>query len=190
MVRTKAMTGMSHSKRMLRAVSAIAAVYLASILCAGKAKESSTGSGKPIAVKGTWVECNTTTDSRADGDNQLLTVATSEKFTGTLNGTCEATERSVVHKDGTGSFSGSGTFSGEINGKAGTAIVTQSGTIDGKGLITAHWVIDQGTDDLARIDGQGTFEGKRIQPGTAECSDSNSQSQRSGTYVGTVRFAP
>ena len=118
----------------------------------------------------------------------MLTAAVTAKFSGLLNGTCEAAERETVHKDGTQSFSGSGTFSGQVNGRSGTAIFTYSGALDATGRMTAHWVLDKGTDDLARIDGLGTFEGKQVHPAPNECGDSESQSAWGGAYTGTVQF--
>ncbi len=70
----------------------------------------------------------------------------------------------------------------------GTAIFTYSGALDTSGRMTAHWVLDKGTDDLARIDGQGTFEGKQVHPAPNDCGDSESQSAWSGAYSGTIQF--
>lgn len=135
-----------------------------------------------------WAGCKSITESRQDGDNQLVNAAVTETFRGMLSGTCEAAERQTLRKDGSQSFSGSGTFTGQVNGRSGTAILTYSGALDTKGKMTAHWVLDKGTDDLARIDGQGTFEGKQTHPAPNECSDAESQSAWSGTYSGTVQF--
>jgi hypothetical protein len=140
------------------------------------------------APKREWIACKSITDSRQEGDNQMITATVTEKFSGMLNGTCEAAERETVRKDGSQSFSGSGTFSGQVNGRSGTAIFTYSGALDANGKMTANWVLDKGTDDLARIDGQGTLEGKQARPAPNECADSESQSAWSGTYSGTVRF--
>jgi hypothetical protein len=64
---------------------------------AGKADSRSSSSGNSVAAKGEWLDCNTVSESRQEGDNQLITAAITEKFTGTLNGTYEGTERNVVH---------------------------------------------------------------------------------------------
>ena len=135
-----------------------------------------------------WTACKSATESRHEGDNEMITASVTENFKGLMNGTCDASERQVIHKDGTQTFSGSGTFSGQVNGKSGTAILTYSGALDAKGRLTGNWVLDKGTDDLARIDGQGTLEGKQVQPAPNECADSDSQSAWSGTYAGTVQF--
>jgi hypothetical protein len=166
---------------------AIAATLVAvSATHAGEPKGRSRSSGNLIAVKGEWVDCNTIMESRQDGDDQLIILTISEKFTGTLNGTFEGTERNVVHKDGSASFNSSGLFTGEVNGRSGTAVMTYSGTLDAKGAAVAHWVLDKGTDDLARIDGQGTFQGKQLRFAPAGCTES--QSAFSGAYSGRVQF--
>ena len=153
-----------------------------------------TSVGKSFGVKGDWVECHTVTDSRDEGENKLLSVTITEQLTGTLSGTCEATVRNVIHKDGTATFSGSGTFGGQISGRAGTAIITYSGTVDRNGIAVANWVLDKGTDDLARIDGQGTFHGKQAAgdalPPELNCRDrGRMQSVWAGTYDGTLQFS-
>jgi hypothetical protein len=156
---------------------------------AGKPNTGWSSSGNSVTAKGEWVDCNTISESRPDGENQLITVAITEKLTGTLNGSYEGTERNVVHKNGSASFNGSGTFSGEANGRSGTAVMTYSGTVDPKGHAVAHWVLDQGTDGLARFDGQGTFEGKQLKPAPAGCTDRKAQSAFSGTYTGSLLFS-
>ena len=152
---------------------------------AGKPKGSP---GNAVAVHGEWTDCNTMTESRPDGDNQVIMVAITEKFTGTLNGTYEGTERNVAHKDGSAIFNGSGVFTGEVNGRSGTAIMTYSGTVDVKGFGIAHWVLDHGTDELAGVDGLGTFTSKQMQSPPAGCTDTKTQSAFTGTYTGTVQF--
>jgi len=168
---------------------AIAAAFFAvSVTDAGEPKGSSKSSGASMAVKGDWVGCNTIMESRQAGDDQLIMVTIDKKFTGTLNGIYDGTERKVVHKDKSASFNGSGLFTGDVNGRRGTAVMTCSGTVDAKGAAVAHWVLDKGTDNLARIDGQGTFQGKQLRPAPAGCTDPTSQSAFGGTYSGRVQF--
>jgi hypothetical protein len=175
--------------RLLTGLVLVATLFASPLSHGGKAKGQSSRSGGSQTAKGDWVDCNTVSEVRQDGDNQLITVAITEKFTGTLNGSYEGIERNVVRKDGSGSFNGSGTFSGEVNGRSGTAVMTYSGTVDAKGAATAHWVLDQGTDALARLDGQGTFEGRQLKPAPAGCTNPKSQSAFSGTYTGSLQFS-
>lgn len=181
--------GLPHPVRAIALTAAVvAAVSAASLLAKAKVAAADPSS---IAVKGDWIDCNTTTQSRADVENQLIMVAIREKFTGTLNGTFEGSERNVVHKDGAGTFDGSGVFSGQINSRSGTAIMTYSGTVNSKGEAVAHWVLDHGTEDLARIDGHGTFEGKQLKTPPADLNcNGDAQSAFSGTYAGTVMLPP
>jgi hypothetical protein len=67
--------------------------------------------------------------------------------------------------------------------------MTYSGRVDSKGHAVAHWVLDQGTEGLARFDGQGTFEGQQLKPAPVGCTDPKSQSAFSGTYTGDLQFS-
>ena len=155
---------------------------------AGKSKPSAATNANAIPVKGEWIDCNTVIDSKEEEDHQLITVGIAEKFSGAFNGSYEGTERNVVRRDGSGTFKGSGVFTGQLSGRSGTAVMTYSGTVDKDGAAVAHWVLDQGTDELARVDGQGTFEGKQIDQRPEGCSDAKTQSAFAGTYTGTVQF--
>lgn len=165
------------------AAGGMAALLAASALSADK------GVATSVPVKGEWIDCNTVTDSKEEGERRVITVAIAEKFSGTLEGTYDGTEQNLVRPDGSGTFKGSGVFRGEINGREGTAVMTYSGTVDKDGHAVAHWVLDQGTDDLARVDGQGTFEGKQIERRPEGCTDAKTQSAFAGTYSGTVHFS-
>ena len=167
---------------------AVAFVPQAGQLQAEKTKPSVNGPGSS-GLTGNWTSCETVTDSRQDGDNQLTTVTLMQKFEGAVNGTCEGTEKEVVRKDGSRTFSGSGLFTGKINGRSGTVLMTHTGTITGEGVSVADWVLDHGTDELSRIDGHGKSEGKRAEAG-GDCSDSATQSAWSGKYTGDVEFGP
>jgi hypothetical protein len=168
----------------------VALVLLSSADAQKPARKAPAAAGKVVFANGDWVDCNTVTESKQDGDDQLITVAITETFTGTLKGSYEGTERNVTHKDGSGTFHGSGVFTGEVNGRAGTAVMTYSGTVDAKGAAVAHWVLDQGTDGLARLDGQGTFEGRQLKPPPQGCSDPQRESAFGGTYKGGLQFSP
>ena len=165
-----------------------AAIVVLPGIRAAKPKMNDAAPKSAVAVQGEWIDCNTVTESKEKGDHQLITVAIAEKFSGTLNGTYEGTEQNDVRPDGSGTFKGSGVFTGNVSERAGTAVMTYSGTIDKDGHAVAHWVLDQGTDALARIDGQGTFEGRQTEQRPSGCADAESQSAFAGTYKGTVQF--
>jgi hypothetical protein len=168
----------------MRQAAAVGLAAIALTVNAGSPKSSSVST----PVKGEWVDCNTITENKQEGDDQLITVTISQRFTGDLTGSFEGIERNVVHKDRSGSFRGSGTFNGEINKHSGTAVMTYSGVVDSKGIAVAHWVLDQGTDDLRKVDGHGTFEGKELKSASPGCTDLTSQSGWGGTYNGTVEL--
>ena len=181
-----------HQNRKLIAVIALFAlafIVVAALPAMRAAKPDAAPKGA-VAVQGDWIDCNTVTETKDKGDHQLITVAIAEKFTGALSGTYEGTEQNDVRPDGSGTFKGSGVFTGEITGRAGTAVMTYSGTLDKDGHAVAHWVLDQGTDALARIDGQGTFEGRQTEQRPDGCGNTESQSAFAGTYKGTVQFPP
>jgi hypothetical protein len=186
------MSSISVSKRKHRgAMFALTALTTAGLIAfaAGSGKPKSDASNsQSLAVKGAWIDCNTVSETKQDGDKQLITILITEKFSGTLNGSYEGIERNIVHQDGSGTFHGSGTFNGEINAHSGTAVMTYSGTVDAKGVAHANWVLDQGTDGLVRIDGRGTFEGKETKQRPPDCNDPKSQSAWSGSYTGTVEL--
>ena len=174
-------------RRALKVV--LAACALVAVLCASTSGQRGKALTASLPVKGEWIGCNTVSDSKEEGDQRVATLTTSKKFNGTVDGTYDGTERSAVRGDGSGSFKSSGVFTGEVNGRAGTAVLTYSGTIDKEGRAVAHWVLDQGTDDLARVDGHGTFEGKLVERGLEGCPNNRTQSALAGSYSGTVNFS-
>ena len=137
----------------------------------------------PGAANGDWDDCNVITQVRQAGPNLFLTVLITENFTGTFDGSYEGFERDVIYADGTATFHGSGTFTGTVLGRAGTAIMSYEGTAFTP-TATANWVVDQGTGDLATLHGHGTFQGIETGP-TGACDDTFA-----GSYTGQIQFAP
>jgi Protein of unknown function (DUF3224) len=119
---------------------------------------------------------------------------------GTFEGGGPATERDVIHPNGTVSIQASGVFSGTVNGRSGTCVFSLVASLTPNGDVT-HWVVDQGTGDLAGLHGQGTTQGDAIEhglgcpvsgfdcsvcpPATGTCDDSFDL-----TYTGQIDFAP
>ncbi len=168
---------------------ALAGVTLTLIVAVGRADKGNAADGSHATLKGGWTSCETVTDSKQDGDNQLTTVTLAQKFEGAVDGTCDGSEREVVRKDGSRTFSGSGTFTGKINGRSGTVVLTHTGTVTKEGVTVADWILDHGTEELARIDGHGKSEGKRSDK-SPDCGDATSQTAWSGKYVGEIEFGP
>jgi hypothetical protein len=106
------------------------------------------------------------------------------------------TERDVIHPNGTVTGQASGVFSGTVNGQSGTCVFSLEVNVDRAN----HWVVDQGTGDLAGLSGQGTFPNDIehgpgcpgsgfdcvvCPPATGTCDDSFTLD-----YTGQIQFAP
>lgn len=168
---------------------ALAGVALLLIVAVGRADKGNAPAGSHATLKGSWTSCETVTDSKQDGDNQLTTVTLTQKFEGAVDGNCEGSEREVVRKDGSRTFSGSGVFTGKINGRSGTVVLTHTGTVTSEGVTVADWILDHGTEELALIDGHGKSEGKKSGK-SPDCTDVTVQTAWSGKYVGEIQFGP
>jgi hypothetical protein len=140
--------------------------------------------GKPAPANGTWNDCNIITSATYDGPNAVYSINITENFAGTLNGSYVGTERDVVYPDGSATFHGSGVFTGTINGKTGTFVMTYAGIAPPGGPGYAYWVGGRGTGGLAGIHGFGTFQGSETGP-AGICDDTFA-----GTYTGQLQFAP
>ena len=109
------------------------------------------------------------------GPNLIVTWTSTNVLSGTFSGTLVEEQRFVVSADG--SFTGTevSTFTGTVNGVAGTD--TSVGVFAGDDTsFHGHFVILSGTGDLANLHGQGTTEG--------------SSATGAGTYSGQVLFSP
>ncbi len=91
----------------------------------------------PTAASGTWDDCNTNPRMREVGPNLIVTVHIIESYSGTLHGTYIGTERDVVYADGTATFTGSGTFSGMVDGLSGTGRMRYEGAVGTSGVMPA-----------------------------------------------------
>src|SRR5205085_1438072 len=69
-------------------------------------------------------------------------------------------ETSIVHADNTSSFSGKSTCICTVSGKSGTLKWSYTGTQAADGSFQGQFFDLQGTGDLARLHGQGGFQGK------------------------------
>ena len=99
------------------------------------------------------------------GPNTIITLSeTICSHDGTFEGGGVATERDVIHPNGTVTGQATGVFSGTVNGRSGTCVFSLEVSITRNGDVT-HWVVDQGTGDLAGLHGQGTFQGDAIEHG-------------------------
>jgi len=155
---------------------------------------------QPIPASGNSTDCEHVISVQSSGPNTIITLSETGCFHGTFVGTWVGTERDVIHPNGTVTIQASGVFSGRVNGRSGTCVISSAVSLTLNGDVT-HWVVDQGTGDLAGLHGQGTFPFDAIEhgpgcpgsgfdctdcpPATGTCDDSFTL-----FYTGQIDFAP
>ena len=155
---------------------------------------------QPIPATFNSTDCEHVISVQTVGRNTIITLEETACFHGTFEGTWVGTERDVIHPNGTVTLQSSGVFSGTVNGRSGTCVVSALATLT-RNHDVAHWVVDQGTGDLAGLHGQGTTLGDAIEhgpgcpvsgfdctdcpPATGTCDDSFTVN-----YTGQIDFAP
>ncbi len=112
---------------------------------------------QPIPVSGSSTDCEHVISVQTVGQNTIITLEITTCFHGTFEGTAVGTERDVIHPNGTVSIQGSGVFSGTVNERSGTMVLSYQVAITRNGGVS-HWVVDQGTGDLAGLHGHGTTQ--------------------------------
>ena len=118
-----------------------------------------------------------TSISQADG-NTIITAIETQTLSGFLTGTRIATGVEIIHPDGTFSAHDSGTFTGTVNGRSGSVVITGSGTGTGASC-SGQFVVEQGTAGLAGLHAQGMFQPTVTGPTTV-----------TGTYSLQYHFDP
>jgi len=121
--------------------------------------------GPPIPVTGYSIDCERVISVQTVGPNTIIILSETACFHGTFEGTWVGTERDVIHPNGTVTIQASGVFSGTVNERSGTCVISSAVSLTRNGDVT-HWVADQGTGDLAGLSGQGTFQGDAIEHGS------------------------
>jgi hypothetical protein len=134
---------------------------------------------KPMPATGnmTVTSFSFTVVKTANG-NTFIDFVNTEAMSGTFAGTSASVIRVIVHPSGDFNVVHMMTFTGTVDGRSGTMIIK----FEGKGTgfaygapVSAQWVIQKGTGDLATIHGTGTFEGNAL---------------IGGTYSGQIHFSP
>jgi hypothetical protein len=153
---------------------------------------------RPLPASGSTTDCEHVISQQIVGSNTVTILEITACFHGTFDGTWVGTERDVFRADGTGTVQGNGFFSGTVNGQFGTMVFSYHVTISRNGEVS-HWVVDQGTGDLAGLHGQGTtqqvsengpgcpgsgFDCTDCPPATGTCDDSFDLN-----YIGQIDFA-
>ncbi|HEY0755138.1 MAG TPA: DUF3224 domain-containing protein [Ktedonobacteraceae bacterium] len=138
-----------------------------------QAHASVTASAQPFAAQGTFTIAKvTTTDSHPDGTNQIANSMQQLVFSGSIIGSTEQQETSVIHADKTTTFSGTSRCVCTVAGKSGVLTWSYSGASAADGSFQGQFFDIQGTGDLAKLQGKGTFQGQ-VSNGTyvAQLSD-------------------
>jgi hypothetical protein len=155
---------------------------------------------QPVPATINSTDCEHVISVQTVGPTTIITLSETACFHGTFEGTWVGTERDVIHPNGTVSLQASGVFSGTVNERSGTCVTSAEASLTRNGDVT-HWVVDQGTGDLAGLHGQGTTQGDAIEhgpgcpvrgfdctdcpPATGTCDDSFDVN-----YTGQIDFAP
>jgi hypothetical protein len=156
---------------------------------------------QPIPADSTSTDCEHVISVQTAGPNTIITLSETACVHGTFEGTLVNIERDVIHPDGTVTLQSSGVFSGTVNGRSGTCVLSAAVSLTRNGDVT-HWVADQGTGDLAGLHGQGTGQGDAIEHGpgcpgsgfecVAHCPPPTGPCEDSFTIhlIGQIDFAP
>ena len=100
--------------------------------------------------------------TRSAGPNTIITDTLGSVLSGTFSGTSVLQERYVLRADGSFIERAVETFTGTVNGVAGTATFVDVITGDLTSSFHGSFVVVSGTGGLANLRGQGTFEGSSI----------------------------
>src|SRR6266852_1374687 len=112
---------------------------------------------QPVPATFNSTDCEHVISVQSSGPNTIITTSGTGCFHGTFEGTSVGTERDVIHPNGTLTGQASGVFSGTVNGRSGTCVFSLEVSLTPNGDVV-HWVVGQGTGDLAGLSGQGTFQ--------------------------------
>lgn len=116
-----------------------------------------------FTAKGTsTIVSDTTTSSHQDGQNTINSITEQVVSYGDITGSVTNEETSIVHPDQTTSFSGTSTCTCTLNGKSGTLMWSFSGTSAANGSFQGRFFDVRGTGDLAKLHGQGVFQGQGL----------------------------
>jgi hypothetical protein len=114
-----------------------------------------------FTAKGTFtIVSRTTTSVRQDGQNKIYSYTQQEVEDGDITGSFTVVETSIVHADNTANFSGTSTCTCTVDGKSGTLIYSYTGTSTANGSFQGQDFDGHGTGGLAKLHGQGTFQGQ------------------------------
>src|SRR2546426_4812238 len=106
----------------------------------------------PASATGSFTATVTVTSIRQADGNTIITAIETQTLSGFLTGTRIANGVEIVHADGTFDAHDTGTFTGTVNGRSETAIITGRSTGTGAAC-TGQFVGEQGTPRVAGTHG-------------------------------------
>jgi len=122
---------------------------------------SSSATSQNLTAKGTFTILSRTNISvRQDGQNKIYSYTQQEVDYGDITGLITVEETSIVHPDNTANFYGNSTCTCTVDGKSGTLFYSYRGTSTANGSYQGQTFDGYGTGDLAKLHGQGTFQGQ------------------------------
>lgn len=165
--------GKESTMKALKAVCAALPVLASLLLLPAGAGASVLSSGS-----GSFTTTGQVISVRQAGGNTIVTATEIQTLTGALTGTRIAVGIEIFHPDGSFTAHDSGTFTGTVDGRAGSLII--SGASSGTGTTGDGQIVgDRGTGGLAGLHLQGTFQPVITSSTTAE-----------GTYSVQFHFGP
>ncbi len=122
---------------------------------------TASGALQNFTAKGTFtILKRTTTNIRQDGPNKIYSLTQQEVDSGDVSGSYTVEETLILHPDNTGNFSGTSTCTCTVAGKSGILMWSYTGTSTANGSFQGQDFDVHGTGDLAKLHGQGTFQGQ------------------------------
>jgi Protein of unknown function (DUF3224) len=144
----------------------------------------------PVPAHGYSNDCESLISIQQAGPNTIIVLSITATFTGTFDGTWVGTERDLIHGGGAVMVHGSGVFTGSVNVngsvRSGTMTFSYVVTFPPNGREVTHWVVEQGTGDLAGISGQGTTPSDEEIGPTVDCPWDTFVVE----YDGQIHFGP
>lgn len=135
----------------------------AAALATTTAHASANAAVQHFTAKGTaTILSNTTTSVRQDGQNRIYSLTVQDVSYGDITGSFTSEETSILHPDNAANFSGSSTCTCTVAGKSGTLMWSFSGTSTANGSFQGQFFDIHGTGDLAKLHGQGEFQGQGL----------------------------
>ena len=127
------------------------------------ATASASAAVQHFTTKGTFtILSRTTTSVRQDGQNRIYSYTLQEVDYGDVTGSYTSEETDIVHPDNTANFSGRSTCTCTVDGKSGILMWSYTGTSTANGSFQGQFFDVHGTGDLAKLHGQGVFQGQGL----------------------------